>query len=84
MITIRNSQHLRRVLAHLRETDGMSRRTLAQRLFVTPTTITNRELGTRRWDVDSTVDAAHMLGYELVLMRHQVPTRRYTGTGWPA
>jgi DNA-binding XRE family transcriptional regulator len=84
MIPIRDSQHLRRILAHLRETNGMTRRILADRLFVTPKTIQNRERGTYGWDMDSTVDAAHMFGYELVLIPYRPPARHYTGTGWPA
>jgi transcriptional regulator with XRE-family HTH domain len=84
MIPVRSSQHLRRILAHLRETNGMTRRALAERLFVTPTTIANRERGNHKWDTDSIVDVGHLFGYDLVLMPQRPPYRRHTGTGWPA
>lgn len=84
MITIRNSQHLARLLRHLRENAGISRRALAARLFVTGTTIGYRERGRSGWDTDSTIDAAHILGYDLALVPSRRPGQRETGTGWPA
>ena len=84
MITIRNAQHLARLLQHLRERGGLSRRDLAARLFVTGTTIGYRERGRSGWDTDSTIDAAHILGFDLALVPSRRPGRRPTGTGWPA
>lgn len=83
MITIRNSQHLARVIRHLRETAGVTRRQLARRLFVTGATIGNRERGRFRWDTDSTIDALGGFGYELAVIRARRPGQRTTGTGWP-
>lgn len=60
MITIRNSQHLARLLKYLRERQGITRRDLAGRLFVSPTTVANRE----RF-VGPLLDA---LGYDLALV----------------
>lgn len=83
MIPVRSSQHLRRILVHFRENNGMTRRTLGERLFVTTKTIANRELGQHKWDTDSVIDVAHLFGYDLMLMPQRPPYRRYTGTGWP-
>jgi transcriptional regulator with XRE-family HTH domain len=83
VITIRNSQHLARVLRHLREQAGLTRRELAGRLYVSATTIANRERGCGGWHTDSTIDAAHTLGYDVALTPSRRPGRRNTGTGWP-
>lgn len=83
MILIRNSQHLARVLRHLRETAGMTRRDLANRLFVSGTTIGYRERGRFGWDTDSTIDAAHIFRHDLALIPQRRPGVRPTGTGWP-
>lgn len=84
MITIRNSQHLARVLRHLRETQHLTRRDLANRLFISHKTLCDRERATRSWDTDGTIDAAHTLGYDIALVPSRRPGRRPTGTGWPA
>jgi transcriptional regulator with XRE-family HTH domain len=84
VITIRNAQHLARVLAYLRQNAGLTRRELGSRLFVTATTIGNRDRGRYRWDTDSTIDAANVVGYDLALIPQRRPGRRPTGTGWPA
>jgi len=84
VITIRNSQHLARTMRTLRETNGMSRAGLAKRLFVSTRTVINRELSSHAWHTDALVDAANILGHDLVLMPQRRPSVRYTGTGWPA
>lgn len=84
MITIRNRQHLAAVLGHLRGRAGLTRRELAARLFVSPTTIANRERSCGGWDTDSTIDVAGILGFDLALVPSRRPGRRATGTGWPA
>lgn len=84
MITIRNSQHLARVLRHLRETAGMSCRDLAGRLFISQKSIGDRERGHRDWDTDSTIDAANIHGFDLALIPQRRRGARPTGTGWPA
>ena len=84
MITIRNSQHLAAVLRHLRDQAGLTRRELADRLFVSPTTVANRERCCGGWDTDSTIDAASIVGFDLALVRSRRPGQRPTGTGWPA
>ena len=84
MITIRNSQHLARLLRHLRETAGITRRDLAARLFVSQTTIANREQHQRGVASDALVDHAHALGHQVALIRERRPGGRPTGTGWPA
>jgi transcriptional regulator with XRE-family HTH domain len=83
VITIRNSQHLARVLRHLRENAGITRRDLASRLFVTARTIAYREHGTHSWDTDSTIDTANIFGFEVALVPARRPGVRPTGTGWP-
>lgn len=84
MITIRNSQHLARVFRHLRETAKMSRRGLAARLFISPKSLGDRETFRRQWDTDSTIDVAHILGFDVALIPARHPGARPTGTGWPA
>lgn len=84
MITIRNSQHLARIVRHFRETAGLSRRDIADRLFVSQKTIGERERGQHGWDTDSTIDIANVFGYDLAFIPQRRPGRRPTGTGWPA
>lgn len=83
MIVVRNSQHLARLLRHLRETAGYTRRQLATRLYVSPTTIANRERGCGGWDTNATIDAAHMCGYDVALVPARRRNQQPTGTGWP-
>jgi len=84
VITIRNSQHLARLLRHLRETAGITRRDLATRLFVSQTTVANREQHQRGVASDALVDHAHALGYQVALIPARRRGVRPTGTGWPA
>jgi transcriptional regulator with XRE-family HTH domain len=83
VITIRNSQHLARVFRHLREERDLTRRVFAARLFISPKSVGDRELGRRYWDTDSTIDAANILGFDLALIPQRRRGRRPSGTGWP-
>lgn len=78
MIAIRNRHHAIRLLKHLREQRHLTRRDLAQLLYVSPKTIANRETASPALAVDTLIDTAHALGYRVALIRHHG-----TGTGWP-
>lgn len=84
MITIRSRQHAALVFRHLREGQDLDRRDLAQRLFVSPTTIRNRELGDRSMAAEVLIDTARALGFTVALLPITRPGQRLTGTGWPA
>lgn len=81
MIPLASQRHAGRVLRHLRETMRLSQRQVAERLFVRHTAVSNRELGVRDLTAQALIDTAHVLGYDLALIRR---TTRATGTGWPA
>jgi transcriptional regulator with XRE-family HTH domain len=68
MIVIRNAQHTARVLRHLREQAGLTRKDLSQRIYISDRTIANREYGQRRLDTDALIDTARALGYDLALI----------------
>lgn len=84
MITILNGRHVVRLLRHLRDQSGLTRRQMADRLFVSHKTVCNRELGARDVSTDVLVDTAHVLGWRLALIPQRHPGARDTGTGWPA
>lgn len=84
MITIPHSRYARMLLRHLREAAGLTRRDLAARLFVSNSTVGNREHGSRGYDTDALIDTAHVLGYAVALVPLRHPGARNTGTGWPA
>jgi transcriptional regulator with XRE-family HTH domain len=84
VITIRNAQHLARLAQHLRQAAGLTRRDIAARLFVSPTTVANRERGAYGFDTDTLVDVAHILGFDVALIPQRRRGVRPTGTGWPA
>ena len=81
MITIRNRHHAAQLFGYLRQTQRLTRRELAGRLFVTPKTVANREIGVGGINTDVLIDTARALGYRVALIRDD---RRETGTGWPA
>lgn len=82
MIVIRNGQHTAKVLRHLREQAGLSRRQLSERIFISDRTIANREYGQRGLDADALIDTARAVGFTVALL--PAARRRETGTGWPA
>lgn len=84
MITIRSTHHAALVFRHLREGQQLARRDLARRLFVSPRTIQNRELGDRAMAAEVFIDTARALGFTVTLLPDQRPGWRETGTGWPA
>jgi DNA-binding XRE family transcriptional regulator len=84
VITIVNGRHVVRLLRHLRDQSGLTRRDMAARLFVTAKTVANRELGARDVTTDVLVDTAHVLGWAVALVPQRHPGARNTGTGWPA
>lgn len=83
MITILSERHAARLLRHLREQLGLSRRTLGARLFVNAATVANREHGVRGIATDALIDMAHVLGFDVALVPARHPGARPTGTGWP-
>ncbi len=84
MITILNERHAARLFRHFREAASLTRRELGKRLFVSCTTVSNRELGVRGYPTDALIDTAHVLGYAVALVPQRHPGARPTGTGWPA
>jgi len=84
VIIIRNGQHTARVLRHLREQAGLTRKQLSERIFISDRTIANREYGERRLDTDALIDTARAFGFTVALLPAGEPERLETGTGWPA
>jgi transcriptional regulator with XRE-family HTH domain len=84
MIVIPNERYAARLLQHLREQLGLTRRDMARRLFVSNVTVANREYGTRGIATDALIDHAHVLGFAVALVPQRHPGARPTGTGWPA
>jgi transcriptional regulator with XRE-family HTH domain len=68
MIVIRNGQHIARVLRHLREQAGLSRKQLGQLIYISDRTIANREYGQRGLNTDALIDTARAFGYDLALI----------------
>ncbi len=84
MITIRNRSHAAAVFRHLRVGQGLTRRQLAERLWVSEKTIGNRERQTLAMSTEVLIDTAHALGHTVALLPNPRPGTRGTGTGWPA
>lgn len=84
MITILSGRHAAQLFRHLRERLGLSRREVAARLFVSFTTVANREHAVRAIIPDEAIDHAHVLGFAVALIPQRHPGARPTGTGWPA
>jgi len=81
VITIRNTHHAAQLFGYLRQTQRLTRRQLAERLFVSAKTVASRETGVLGINTDALIDTARALGYRVALIRED---RRETGTGWPA
>lgn len=83
MITILSRRHAGQLFRHLREQLHLTRRDVADRLFVSAKTVANRERAVRAIIPDEAIDHAHVLGFRLVLIPERHPGARDTGTGWP-
>lgn len=84
MITILSRRHAAQLFRHLRETRHLTRRAVADRLFVSAKTVANRERGELGMTTDVLLDTAHVFGYAVALVPQRHPGARPTGTGWPA
>lgn len=83
MITIVNRRHAARVFRYLREARHLTRRDVADRLFVSAKTVANRERCELGMTAEVLLDTAHVFGYTVALVPQRHPGARPTGTGWP-
>jgi transcriptional regulator with XRE-family HTH domain len=84
MITILSRRHAAQLFHHLRQQRRLSRRDVADRLFVSCKTVANRERCELGMSTDVLIDTAHVLGFAVALVPQRHRGARPTGTGWPA
>lgn len=84
MITILSRRHAAQLFQHLRTGLDLTRRQLAERLYVSAKTVANRERCELGMTTEVLLDTAHVLGFAVALVPQRHPGARDTGTGWPA